>query len=84
MEADDDFVTVMELKRSEAKTLKSKPRPRLTPPLASEEPVEDMASMPLIRTRREVGPRPRTVMLRPSPASRARATPGMRWIDSAG
>ena len=75
--------TVMLLNSSEAKTLKSKPRPRLAPPELSVPPVVLIASMPLMRTRVNCGPRPRTVMLRPSPASRAIATPGMRCSDSA-
>ena len=74
--------TVIVLKRSDAKTLKSKTRPRLTPPAASDDPVVDSASIPLIRTRVNWGPRPRTEMFLPSPASRASATPGMRWMDS--
>jgi hypothetical protein len=71
-----------ELKRSEAKTLKSNERPRLVPPPASEPPAVVRASMPLMRTRVNCGPRPRTEIWRPSPPSRARATPGMRWMDS--
>jgi hypothetical protein len=72
----------MALKRSEAKTLKSNERPRLVPPEASEPPAVVRASMPLMRTRVNWGPRPRTEIWRPSPPSRARATPGMRWMDS--
>ncbi len=72
----------MALNRSEANTLKSKARPRLTPPEASEVPVVARASMPLMRTRVNCGPRPRTEISRPSPPSRVMATPGMRWIDS--
>jgi hypothetical protein len=34
-------------------------------------------------TRVNCGPRPRTVIWRPSPASRAIETPGTRWMDSA-
>ncbi|MNI36823.1 hypothetical protein D3C73_908890 [compost metagenome] len=69
--------------RSEANTLKSKPRPRLVPPLWSPAPTVVSASMPLMRTRVNSGPRPRTEMLRPSPASRVMTTPGMRCSDSA-
>jgi hypothetical protein len=47
--------TVMLLNSSEAKTLKSKPRLRLPPPVA-------MASTPLMRTRVKSAFRPRTVI----------------------
>jgi hypothetical protein len=77
------FLTVIWLKSSAAKTLKSKPRVRLLPPVASVPPVEACASMPLMRTRVKPGPRPRTEMLRPSPASRVIVTPEMRCIASA-
>jgi hypothetical protein len=76
------LATLIELKRSEAKTLKSNERLRLAPPELSAPPVLARASMPLMRTRVKVAPRPRTAICRPSPPSRARATPGMRWIDS--
>ena len=74
---------MIELNNSDANTLKSNPRPRLAPPDASDPPVVDSPSTPLIRTRVKTGPRPRTEMLRPSPWSRVIDTPGMRWIDSA-
>ena len=44
----------------------------------------DTPSIPLMRTRVNCAPRPRTEMLRPSPPSpRDSATPGIRCIDSA-
>jgi hypothetical protein len=46
--------TVNWLNSSEAKTLKSKDRPRLAPPDTSSEPVVASASMPLMRTRVKV------------------------------
>jgi hypothetical protein len=75
--------TVMPLNSSEAKVLKSKPRPRLAPRSLVVAPLVDWASMPLMRTRVKVGGRPRTVIVRPSPATRVIDTPGTRWIDSA-
>ncbi|MNS25867.1 hypothetical protein D3C72_577710 [compost metagenome] len=39
--------------------------------------------MPLMRVRVNSELRPRTVIERPSPASRSMDTPGMRWMDSA-
>ena len=75
--------TVIELNSSEAKMLKSNERSRLVPPAASVPPLALIASMPLMRTRVNCGPRPRTVICRPSPASRAIDTPGTRWMDSA-
>jgi hypothetical protein len=77
------FLTVIWLNSSAAKTLKSKPRVRLLPPEESVPPVEAWPSIPLMRTRVKAGPRPRTEMLRPSPASRVMATPEMRCIASA-
>jgi hypothetical protein len=65
------FRTVMLLNSSDAKVLKSKLRPRLVPPAASVPPLALMASIPLMRTRVNCGPRPRTEIWRPSPASRA-------------
>ena len=73
----------MLLNSSEAKVLKSKPRPRFVPPAASVPPLADIASIPFRRTRVNSGDRPRTEMVRPSPASREMATPGIRWMDSA-
>ncbi len=81
--ADELLRTVIELNSSDAKTLKSKPRERLLPPELSVPPVVVSASTPLMRTRVKSRPRPRTVMLRPSPASRSITTPGMRCSDSA-
>ena len=75
--------TVSSLNRSEEKILKSKERVRLTPPSLSGPPVVVSVSMPLISTRVNCGPRPRTVISRPSPSSRVIATPGMRCSDSA-
>src|SRR3546814_10006968 len=75
-----DLWTTIELNSSEAKTLKSNARSRL-----AEAPSVEVAivSMPLTRTRVNCAPRPRTVIARPSPASRSIETPGMRWSDSA-
>jgi hypothetical protein len=74
---------VMLLNSSDANTLKSNCRLRLEPPELSVPPVVLCASMPLMRTRVNCGPSPRTLMLRPSPASREMETPGMRCTDSA-
>jgi hypothetical protein len=73
----------MLLKSSEAKTLKSNARLRLAPPELSVPLAVLWPSTPLMRTRVNCGPRPRTVIWRPSPASRAIETPGTRWMDSA-
>ena len=75
--------TRIELNSSEAKTLKSKPRPRFGLVPESFEPAVDRASRPFRRTRVKSLPRPRTTMVRPSPLSRSIDTPGRRWIDSA-
>ena len=63
--------------------LKSNPRSRFVPPELSVPPAVVSPSMPFKRMRVKAGPRPRTVMLRPSPASRAIETPGIRCSDSA-
>ena len=72
--------TTMELNSSEAKTLKSNARSRL-----AEAPSVEVAmvSMPFTRTRVNWLESPRTVIERPSPASRLIEMPGMRWSDSA-
>ena len=56
--------------------LKSNPRSRFVPPELSVPPAVVSPSMPLMRMRVKVGPSPRTVTCRPSPASRAIETPG--------
>ena len=73
----------MLLNSSAANTLKSNCRLRLAPPELSVPPVVLCASMPLMRTRVNCAPSPRTLRLRPSPASRVMAAPGMRWMASA-
>ena len=78
--ADAVLRTMISLKSSEAKILKSKPRERDGP---SWFPHDANASMPLMRTRVNSGFKPRTLMVRPSPPSRSMATPGTRCKDSA-
>ena len=73
----------MLLKRSAGKTLKSNASVRLTAfmPLPVPLPVAS-ASTPLIKVLVKLPPSPRTMIWRPSPASREIATSGMRWIAS--
>ena len=78
--ADAVLLTTIELNSSEAKTLKSNARSRLNDAPSTEVAI---VSMPLTRTRVNCAPRPRTVIWRPSPASRSIATPGIRCSDSA-
>ena len=71
------------LNNSEAKTLKSKARPPFTPPPESVPSVLDGTSIPFNVVRVKSGPKPRSVIWRPSPPSREIATPGTRCNDSA-
>ena len=80
MSAAEVLRTVTELNSSDANVLKSNERSRLVPPAASVPPFALIASMPLMRTRVNCGPRPRTLICRPSPPSRAIDTPGTRWM----
>jgi hypothetical protein len=82
-DAEVDLRTVTLLNSSEAKIEKSNWRPRLAPPELSLPPVVARASRPFRRTTVKSGPRPRTVMVRPSPPSRSIDTPGTRCSDSA-
>jgi hypothetical protein len=78
-----DLVILIPPNSSEAKVLKSKPRERLAPESDWLPPAMFCASAPFSRTIWKSPPRPRTVIVRPSPLSRSIDTPGRRWIDSA-
>ena len=78
-----DLVILIPPNSSEAKVLKSNPRERLAPASDWLPPATFCASAPLRRTIWKSPPRPRTVIVRPSPLSRSIDTPGRRWIDSA-
>ena len=79
-----DLLTSIRLKSSDAKSVKSKARVRLTLPRASmAEDVIAIASIPLTFTRVKSGPNPLKDICRPSPPSRVIVIPGIRCKASA-